>query len=85
MCSCNTEEETVAHFILRCPNFTQQRNHLMNEINKINPNFLFLNDNAFLKNLLYGDIKSNNDINTKILDLTIEFIHASKRFDMQLF
>ena len=85
MCSCNTEEETVAHFFLRCPNFTQHRIHLMNEIDKIHPNILTTNDNVSLKILLYGDEKSSDDINSNIIRLTIEFINSSKRFEIQLF
>ena len=38
MCSCNTEEESSTHFLLRCPNFTQDRTHLMNEIKIFKPN-----------------------------------------------
>ena len=85
MCSCNTEEETVAHFFLRCPNFTQHRIHLMNEIDKIHPNILTTNDNLFSKILLYGDEKSSDDINSRIICLTIEFIHSTRRFEIQLF
>ena len=44
MCSCNTEIESVTHYILRCPIFNQQRIHLMNEINKIVPNLLLENE-----------------------------------------
>ena len=85
MCICDTEDETVGHFFLRCPNFIQQRLHLMNEINKINVNLHLLNESVLMKILLYGDIQFSNEINSRILHLTIEFIHSSKRFDMQLF
>ena len=85
MCSCNTEIESVTHYILRCPIFNQQRIHLMNEINKIVPNLLLENECIFLSTLLYGKSEFDNDLNSKILLLTLEFIHSSKRFDMPLF
>ena len=85
MCSCNIEEETVTHYFLRCPNFTQQRIYLMNELNKIDPNLLLVNENLLLLTLLYGNTQFNDDLNSRILLLTIEFIHSSKRFDEPLF
>ena len=54
MCSCSTEDESVSHYLLRCPNFIQQRVHLMNEIRRLNPNLLLEDDNVFSSILLYG-------------------------------
>ena len=84
MCSCNAKEETATLFLLRCPNLTQLRMHLMNELNGISPNILFENDNVLSSILLYGTKKFNNEMNSKIIKLTIEYIHSSKRFDMPL-
>ena len=81
MCSCNTEEESVSHFFLRCPNFTHIRNGLMNEITNIDLNISFLNDDNITNILLYGDKKFSSELNSKIINLTINFILSSKRFD----
>ena len=72
ICSCNIEEETITHYFLRCPNFTQQRIYLMNELNKIDPNLLLVNENLLLLTLLYGNTQFNDDLNSRILYLTIE-------------
>ena len=85
MCSCNTEEETVSHYLLRCPNFTQQRTHLMNELIKIFPNVFLTNDNLLSTILLFGDNQFSNNMNFKLLSLTIEYLISSQRFDMPLF
>jgi len=82
MYSCNTEDETLTHYLLRCPNHTQQRVHLMNELNRISPNLLFKNDNVLSSILLYGVNNISNEMNSKIIHSTIEYIHSSKRFDM---
>ena len=85
MCSCNSEEECSTHYLLRCPNFFQLRNHLMNKINIINPSLHLLNDDDLSKILLFGDSDFDSETNTKILNLTIDFIHISERFNIQLF
>ena len=85
MCSCNTEEESSTHYLLRCPNFTQIRIHLMNEIINIKPSLNLLNDDSFSQILLYGDRVSDNETNTRIISLTIDYIHKSERFNVQLF
>ena len=46
MCSCNTEDESSTHYLLRCPNFAQIRIYLMNEINIIKTSLILLNDIA---------------------------------------
>ena len=53
MCSCNTEEESSTHYLLRCLNFTQIRIHLMNEIINIKPSLNLLNDDGLSQSLLY--------------------------------
>ena len=84
MCSCNTEDETVTHYLLRCPNYTQQRMHLMNKITELNPNLLVENHNVLSSILLYGSKQFDNQMNSKIINLTIEYIHTSERFNIPL-
>ena len=85
MCSCNSEEESTTHFLLRCPNFDQLRLHLINEINTIDSNLLLLNDDDLSEVLLYGDKKISNTINRMILNITIYYIKLSEIFNVQLF
>ena len=85
MCSCNTEDESSTHYLLRCPNFAQIRIYLMNEINIIKSSLLLLNDIALSKILLYGDKSFNDATNSKTLNLTIQYIHMFGRFDVPTF
>ena len=84
MCSCNTEDETVTRYLLHCPNYTQQRMHLMNRITGLNPNILVENDNVLSSILLYGLNQFNNIMNSKIINMTIAYIHTSERFNSPL-
>ena len=85
MCSCSTEDESVSHYLLRCPNFIQQRVHLMNEIRRLNPNLLLEDDNVLSSILLYGSSQLSNEINSAVIHLTIEYTHTSERFNIPLF
>ena len=51
MCSCNSEEESTTHFLLRCPKFDQLRLHLINYINSIDSKLL--NDEDLSKDTKY--------------------------------
>jgi len=84
ICSCNIEEESLNHYLLHCPNFDQIRIHLMNELNKVNPILINLDDISLCKILLYGDGSFDNETNAKIINLTIDFIHKSERFNIPL-
>ena len=79
MCSCNSEEETVSHYLLRCPNFAHQRNSLMNEINNINLSLHLSNDEYLTNVLLYGNKQFSYEDNSKILNFTVGFINSSER------
>ena len=83
LCSCNIEP--ISFFPFRCPNFAQIRIHLMNEIINIKPSLNLLNDDSLSQILLYGDRVSDKETNTRIISLTIDYIHKSERFNVQLF
>ena len=57
----------------------------MNEINKVNPILIHLDDISLCEILLYGDGSFDNETNAKIINLTINFIHKSERFNIPLF
>ena len=81
LCSCGSDIETALHFPLYCPNFTQYRNTLLSEISEINSELITSNDLALTETLLFGDNSFIQYDNSRILDATIAFIVASKRFD----
>ena len=80
ICSCGNDIETSAHFLLHCPNFLNERSTL----GSIDRNILKRSDSQVTETLLYGDSNSNNITNTLILNATMDFLIATKRFDASL-
>ena len=57
----------------------------MNDLNLIEPTISQLNESAFANILLYGDSMKSASENGNILQSTIKYIFATKRFDGSLF
>ena len=53
----------------------------LNKINNINYGILELSDTMMTKTLLFGDSLLSYSTNTLILNSTIDFVIATKRFD----
>ena len=86
ICSCGNDTETSAHFLLHCPNFSNERSTFLNIIGSIDRNILTRSDSQVTETLwyYYGDSNSINITNTLILNATIYFVIATKRFDASL-
>ena len=84
VCSCGNDIETSAHFLFHCPNFWNWRSLFLNIIGSIDRNILTRNDSQVTETLLYGNSNSNNITNNLILNATIDFRIATKRFDTPL-
>ena len=80
ICSCGNGIETPAHFLLHCPNFSNEISTFLNIIGSIDRNILTRSDSQVTETLLYGDSNLNNVTNTFILNATIDFLIATKRF-----
>ncbi len=82
-CACDLESETTEHFLLRCPHFTQSRACLFNTIGEILniPDILFVAEDDLCSIMLFGSKDHSDDINKTLLNATIRFIRATKRFD----
>ena len=85
LCSCSLEPETISHYLLCCHNFSLARLALMNDQNLIDPTISQLNETALANILLYGDSQKSTSENSNILQSTIKYIFATKRFDESLF
>jgi len=85
ICSCGQDIETSCHFLLSCPNYDEERNSLLNNVRQIAPNILSLDDSQIAQILLFGDPSLNNETNTNILNITINYLLSTKRFDESLF
>ena len=81
---CGNDIETSAHYLLHCPNFPNERSTFLNIIGSIDRNILARSDLQVTETLLYGDSNTNNITNTLILNATIYFLIATKRFDGSL-
>ena len=81
ICSCGLDIETTCHYLLHCPNFTNERSILLNNVSTINKNSLTSCDASIVKLLLNGDESLDLETNTLILNATVDFILSSKRFD----
>ena len=83
-CTCGCDVENTCHFLLHCPNFLTERNTLLNKIANIDNNILNQVDATITKTLLFDNSKYSNEISLQILNASINFILASKRFDEPL-
>ena len=71
-CSCGYQDETPLHYFLYCPNYTEIRGILINEINQIT--------DVNIENLLYGNENLTLEMNKRIFDSVHSFIVNSNRF-----
>ena len=84
VCSCGLDIETTCHYLLHCPNFTNERSVLLNNVSTINKNSLTTCGATIVKLLLYGDELLDLVTNTLSLNATVDFILSSKSFDGSL-
>ena len=81
ICSCGFDIETKCHFLIHCPNFINERSPLLKNVSWLNKNKLPFCDNLVMKRLLYGDNSFDLVANTLMLNLSVDFILSSERFD----
>ena len=79
LCFCGNEIST--HYLLHCPNYTNERMTPLNKIKSINCSILEFSDAVVTKILLFGDNTLSDSCNTLILNSTIDYIMSTKRFD----
>ena len=68
ICSWFNDIEMSAHYLLHCPNFSNERAQILNIIGIIDRNILKRSDSQVTETLLYGDSNSNSVINALILN-----------------
>ena len=84
ICNCGTVETTI-HYLLLCPNFSNERLTLFNKLQSIDENILSKDDSNISKVLLFGDNSFNDAKNTSVLSASVEYIISTKRFDAPLY
>ena len=86
LCSCNNLEiESINHYLLHCPFYTEIRKALLDNITNILGTPISLTDDNLTKLILYGDDNLSTELNRSILKNTIIFLKRSERFDVPLF
>ena len=85
ICNCGFDIETLNHFFLHCPRFTNERQNLLLKIERIIPDILIKDDTNITSILLYGDPSFSAELNTNILNLSTDYILSTKRFESTLF
>ena len=84
ICSCGDDIETTIHDLLHCPNYLDERRTLLDNLQSIGENIHDKSDFQISELLLFG-VSSNNDVSdTCISNATIQYILATKRFDVPL-
>ena len=83
MCPTNNGVEDAEHFLLHCPSFDEERRDLLTGDFSLLQSYGYIDpSNKFLiELLLYGDKGLSNDVNRDILQLTLQYIHKTGRFD----
>ena len=85
-CSCRTNSiESTEHFLLHCPNFSNSRLILFDDLQKLNINIFPFSISSLSRLLLYGNSDFDIILNRKILEAVIKYINDSKRFSETLF
>ena len=78
MCACGTEVETTEHFLLRCHFYSTLRLELFENLEKIDPNFLNVNEKGQVNVLLFGyQMNKPKSFNQSILKNVSYFIRKS--------
>ena len=79
---CNNDAETVEHYLLYCPNYSLIRSELFGKLRQLISLVTLISPSYTCKLLLYGNSCYQFFTNKNIVELTIRFIHTSKRFDI---
>ena len=71
LCSSGNDIESTVHFYLHCPNFTTQRQTLLNKLKSINANIMTENENSVVRTSLFGRPDFNYSTNKEIMNATL--------------
>ena len=81
ICNCGNDVESAIHFFLYCPLYSNERCTLRNSLSKTDHKLLDSTDTSLTQILLFGNSSFTTNDNTKIINLTIDFVLSTKRFD----
>ena len=84
ICNCGNDVESAVHFFLHCPLYSNERRTLLNNLVNIDHKLLANTNFSLTQILLFGNTTFNAIVNTKIINLTTDFVLPTKRFDEPL-
>ena len=84
VCSNGAGIKTTNHCLLRCENFALVWSSFLKRIFEINVEFRKANDVTMTSLMLFGSEKQTFDVNTKISNVTTQFLKDSGGFDEPL-
>ena len=84
ICNYGNDVESAIHFFLHCPLYSNERRTLLNSLVNIDHTLLYNTDFSLTQILPFGNATFNAKENTKIINLTIDFVLSTKRFDEPL-
>ena len=84
MCSCGSEPETTAHFLLRCQNHVMNRPKLLKNVCNLDQALRNYYNDHLIHILPYGSEKFNFNLNKDTIKLTICYPKDTERFDENL-
>ena len=85
LCNCGQDIESTTHFFFHCPFFFNERRTLLSTIRSLDSKLLDFTDYDLTQTLLFGNTSQTSSNNFKIINASIDYILASKRFDEPLF
>ena len=82
MCPANDGVEDTEHYLLLCQSYEEPRRELINGFIKILPLSVIsnLSNELLVEFILYGNERLPPDVNERLIEATLKFIHATKRF-----
>ena len=85
LCCCGLDIETIYHYFLHCPLFHAERSTLLNNINEIDNTIFNKSDSVVTRILLQGKESFKDEVNSLILNATIDFGLSTNTFDETLY
>ena len=76
--------ENKIHYVLHCPNYFHDKRTLLDNLQSIGENIPDNNDDQISELPLFSVYSNNDTSNTYILNATIQYMLATKRFDIPL-
>ena len=83
--SCGNNVELTEYFLFHSPQFVNKRRTLLSTLGDFNCSLLENTSKVLTQTLFFGNTPFSPSDNSKILNVTTDFILSNNKFDQQLF